>query len=179
MKGGVRLPPFSAMAVLHAATSGQAHRGRRVTRGSSYPRQRARCSVDCVMWKKGRPLTASLLAQVEGLIAEARRCCVHEGPSCVRERPLIKRGTAVSSLQFERKMRGLRAEATPRTSDALCPGLDRVDARTKVAVLGRRAPRYAPWLALDTISAAAVHRGRRQRMLPTWLVEGGQGHFHH
>ena len=169
MKGGVRLPPFSAMAVLHAAASGQAHRGRRVTRGSSYPRQRARCSVDCVMWKKGRPLNPSLLAQVGRPGAASRKVLAPGGPSYARGRPLIKRGTTIPSLQFERKMRGLRAEATPRTSDALCPGLDRVDARTKVAVLGRRAPRYALWLALDTISAAAVHRGRRQRMLPTWL----------
>ena len=74
MKGGVLLPPFCAMAVLHAATSGQAHRGRRVTRGSSYQRRCAWYSIDdCVMWKKGRRLTASRLAQVEGLIAEARR----------------------------------------------------------------------------------------------------------
>ena len=34
-EGGLCLPAFSAMGVLHAATSGQAHRGRHVTRGSS------------------------------------------------------------------------------------------------------------------------------------------------
>ena len=113
MKRGMCLPPCCAMGVLHAATIWQAHRGRRVTRGSSYPRQRARCSLDCVMWKKGRPLNPSLLAQVGRPGAASRKVLAPGGPSYARGRPLIKRGTAISSLQFERKMRGLRAEVTP------------------------------------------------------------------
>ena len=93
MERGLHLPPFSAMGVLHAATIWQAHRGRRVTRGSSYPRQRARCSVDCVMWKKGRPLIASLNAQVQGLIAEARRLFAIGTIDRARGRRLFNRET--------------------------------------------------------------------------------------
>ena len=44
-----------------------------MTRGSSYPRRCALCSVHCVVWKKGRPLNASLLAQVGGSGAARRK----------------------------------------------------------------------------------------------------------
>ena len=114
MKEGMRLPPFSSMAVLHAATSGQAHRGRRVTRGSSYPRRCALCSVHCVVWKKGRPLTASLLSQVEGLIAEARRLFAIVTINRARGRRLFNLDTSPRVHAFEGKKGVLRAEATPR-----------------------------------------------------------------
>ena len=41
------------------------------------------------------------------------------------------------------------------------PSAHQLDARTKVGILGRRAPRYAPWLARDTICS------RRSASWPT------------
>ena len=179
MERGMLLPPFSAMGVLHAAVFWHAHRVRRVTPGRSYQRHCGWDRAHCVVWKKGRPLTASRLAPVAAMIAEACRFCVHEAPSCARRRRLINRET---TPQVHTHLSGRCVDYAlqqARDVSRTLPWAHQLDERTKVGILGRRAPSYAPWLALDTISAAAVHRGRRQRMSPTWLGDRGQGQFHH
>ena len=85
-----------------------------MTPGSSYPRRCALCSVHCVVWKKGRPLTASLLSQVEGLIAEARRLFAIVTINRARGRRLFNLDTSPRVHAFEGKKGVLRAEATPR-----------------------------------------------------------------
>ena len=85
-----------------------------MTSGSSYPRRCALCSVHCVVWKKGRPLTASLLSQVEGLIAEARRLFAIVTINRARGRRLFNLIASPRVHAFEGKKGVLRAEATPR-----------------------------------------------------------------
>ena len=60
------------------------------------------------------PLTASLLAQVEGMIAEARRLLAIGAIERARGRRLINRETTPQVHASEMKKRKLRAAATPR-----------------------------------------------------------------
>ena len=150
MKGGMLLPPFCAMAVLHAATSGQAHRGRRVTRGSSYPRRCALCSVHCVVWKKGRLRRGDFLPRFASKGQQRAgywRVAPHQ--ATVGDVSSVGKGLR----QFP-DLRGRCAYcALKRPRDFSCPllGAHQLLSHSRLAAVSRRAPSYAPFLALVKI----------------------------
>ena len=90
------LPPCHEDGSSPGSTVWPADPGGLVERGRSCRRRCARCRNDCAACKKGRPLTASRLAPVEGMIVEARSLAAPQDQRAARGRRLISPGTTTS-----------------------------------------------------------------------------------